>query len=48
MEMREELQRTLGHACTLDRAWGGGGSLQVCRAEEKALDRKVAIKGVPR
>ena len=47
MEMREELQRTLGHAYTLERELGGGGMSQVFLAEEKALGRKVVVKVLP-
>jgi eukaryotic-like serine/threonine-protein kinase len=47
MEMREQLQHTLGHAYTLERELGGGGMSQVFLAEEKALGRKVVVKVLP-
>ena len=47
MEMREQLQRTLGNAYTLERELGGGGMSQVFVAEEVALGRKVVVKVLP-
>jgi eukaryotic-like serine/threonine-protein kinase len=47
MELREQLQRTLGNAYTLERELGGGGMSQVFVAEETALGRKVVVKVLP-
>ena len=47
MEMREQLQRTLGNAYVLERELGGGGMSQVFVAEEVALGRKVVVKVLP-
>jgi tetratricopeptide (TPR) repeat protein len=47
MEIREQLQRTLGNAYTLERELGGGGMSQVFVAEETALGRKVVVKVLP-
>lgn len=47
MEIREQLQRTLGGAYTLERELGGGGMSQVFLAEETALGRKVVVKVLP-
>ena len=47
MEIREQLQRTLGGAYTLERELGGGGMSQVFVAEETSLGRKVVIKVLP-
>jgi serine/threonine-protein kinase len=47
MEMRDQLQRTLGTAYTLKRELGGGGLSQVFVAEETALGRKVIGEGPP-
>ena len=45
--MREQLQRTLGSAYTLERELGGGGMSRVFVAEETTLERKVVIKVLP-
>src|SRR5687768_6643515 len=47
MEMREQLQQTLGNAYVLERELGGGGMSQVFVAEEVALGRKVVVKVLP-
>src|SRR5687767_15193785 len=47
MEMREQLQRTLGNAYILEQELGGGGMSQVFLAEETALGRKVVVKVLP-
>ena len=47
MEIREQLQRTLGNAYTLERELGGGGMSQVFLAEETALGRRVVVKVLP-
>ena len=47
MEIRDQLQRTLGGAYTLERELGGGGMSQVFLAEETALGRKVVVKVLP-
>jgi tRNA A-37 threonylcarbamoyl transferase component Bud32/tetratricopeptide (TPR) repeat protein len=47
MELREQLQRTLGSAYTLERELGGGGMSQVFVATETALGRRVVVKVLP-
>jgi hypothetical protein len=47
MEMREQLQRTLGNAYILEQELGGGGMSQVFVAEEVAFGRKVVEKVPP-
>jgi len=47
MDLREQLQRTLGNAYTLERELGGGGMSQVFVAEETAFGRKVVVKVLP-
>src|SRR5688572_1879730 len=47
MDIREELQRTLSGAYTLERELGGGGMSQVFLAEETALGRRVVVKVLP-
>jgi tetratricopeptide (TPR) repeat protein len=47
MELRDELQRTLGTAYRLERELGGGGMSKVFVAEEVALSRKVVVKVLP-
>src|SRR5688572_32991361 len=47
MEMREQLQRTLGNAYILEQELGGGGMSQVFVAEEVAFGRKVVVKVLP-
>jgi eukaryotic-like serine/threonine-protein kinase len=44
MDLREQLQRTLGDAYTLERELGGGGMSRVFVAEEVRLKRKVVVK----
>jgi hypothetical protein len=46
MELREQLQHTLGDTYTLERELGGGMS-RVFVAEEIALRRKVVLKVLP-
>ena len=46
-ELRNQLQRTLGAAYTLERELGGGGMSRVFVAHEAALGRKVVIKVLP-
>ena len=43
-DLRDELQRTLGDAYTLERELGGGGMSRVFVAEDNALGRKVVVK----
>src|SRR5215211_4362689 len=43
-DLRDELQKTLGSAYTLERELGGGGMSRVFLAEETALGRKVVVK----
>jgi len=44
MDLRDQLQRTLGDAYTLDRELGGGGMSRVFTATERALGRTVVVK----
>ena len=46
-DLRDQLQRTLGSAYTLERELGGGGMSRVFVAEETALRRKVVVKVLP-
>ncbi len=45
--LREELQRTLGGAYSLERELGGGGMSRVFLARERGLNREVVIKVLP-
>jgi serine/threonine-protein kinase len=45
--LRDQLQRTLGDAYTLDRELGGGGMSRVFVATEHALGRQVVVKVLP-
>lgn len=45
--LRDELQRTLGTAYTLDRELGGGGMSSVFVARDNALGRTVVVKVLP-
>jgi eukaryotic-like serine/threonine-protein kinase len=47
MELRDQLQQTLGSAYTIERELGGGGMSRVFLAEETALGRRVVIKVLP-
>ncbi len=44
MDLRQQLQQTLGAAYALDRELGGGGMSRVFVADERRLNRKVVIK----
>src|SRR5438128_9695418 len=44
MDLRDQLQLTLGGAYTLDRELGGGGMSRVFVADETRLRRKVVVK----
>jgi tRNA A-37 threonylcarbamoyl transferase component Bud32/tetratricopeptide (TPR) repeat protein len=44
VDLREQLQTTLGHGYTLERELGGGGMSRVYVADEKRLGRKVVVK----
>ena len=44
MDLRDQLQRTLGDSYQLERELGGGGMSRVFVAEERALGRKVVVK----
>ena len=44
MDLRQQLQHTLGTAFTLERELGGGGMSRVFVAEETRLGRKVVVK----
>lgn len=44
MDLREQLQRTLGDAYTIERELGGGGMSRVFTATERALGRTVVVK----
>jgi eukaryotic-like serine/threonine-protein kinase len=47
MNLREQLQQTLGDAYTLERELGGGGMSRVFVAHDTTLERKVVIKVLP-
>ncbi len=47
LDLRDQLQATLGGTYTLDRELGGGGMSRVFSATETALGRKVVIKVLP-
>src|SRR4029079_11177309 len=47
MDLRSQLQTTLGSAYTLERELGGGGMSREFVAEETALGRKVVVKVLP-
>ena len=44
LDLRDQLQRTLGTTYVLERELGGGGMSRVFVAHETALGRKVVIK----
>src|SRR5438105_2525530 len=44
MDLRQQLQQTLGTTYVLDRELGGGGMSRVFTADEKRFNRKVVIK----
>jgi serine/threonine-protein kinase len=44
MDLRDQLQSTLGDAYLVERELGGGGMSRVFLAEETALGRKVVVK----
>src|SRR5512142_652089 len=44
MDLRDQLQASLGTSYTLERELGGGGMSRVFVAEERALGRKVVVK----
>src|SRR5678810_32206 len=44
MDLRDQLQSTLGDAYTLERELGGGGMSRVFVAHEARFDRKVVVK----
>jgi len=47
MDLRDQLQATLGSSYTLERELGGGGMSRVFLARETALDRRVVVKVLP-
>ncbi|HVZ78460.1 MAG TPA: serine/threonine-protein kinase, partial [Gemmatimonadaceae bacterium] len=47
MDLRDQLQQTLGSTYTLERELGGGGMSRVFLAQENALERKVVVKVLP-
>ena len=47
MDLRDQLQTTLGTSYTLERELGGGGMSRVFVAMENALGRKVVVKVLP-
>ena len=47
MDLRDQLQTTLGSSYTLERELGGGGMSRVFLATETALERKVVVKVLP-
>jgi len=44
MDLRDQLQQTIGNSYTIERELGGGGMSRVFLAEERRLHRKVVIK----
>ena len=44
MDLRQQLQQTLGTTYALERELGGGGMSRVFVADERRLNRKVVIK----
>src|SRR5512132_822474 len=44
MDLRDQLQTTLGSALTVEHELGGGGMSRVFVAEDAALGRKVVVK----
>ena len=46
-DLRDELQKTLGDAYTIERELGGGGMSRVFVAQETSLGRQVVIKVLP-
>ncbi|MEX2179224.1 MAG: LpqB family beta-propeller domain-containing protein [Gemmatimonadaceae bacterium] len=47
MDLRAQLQQSLGSGYTIERELGGGGMSQVFLAEELALGRKIVVKVLP-
>lgn len=47
MELRDQLQATLGDSYRIDRELGGGGMSRVFVATEKTLGREIVVKVVP-
>jgi tRNA A-37 threonylcarbamoyl transferase component Bud32/tetratricopeptide (TPR) repeat protein len=47
MDLRDQLQRTLGTAFTLERELGGGGMSRVFVARDEALGREIVVKILP-
>src|SRR5438128_2351955 len=47
MDLRDQLQGTLGDDITRERELGGGGMSRVFVAEEKSLGRKIVVKVLP-
>ena len=47
MDLRDQLQTTLGTSYTLERELGGGGMSRVFLATETALERRVVVKVLP-
>ncbi|MGH7647116.1 MAG: serine/threonine-protein kinase, partial [Gemmatimonadaceae bacterium] len=47
MDLRDQLQATLGSSYSLERELGGGGMSRVFVAIETALDRRVVVKVLP-
>ena len=47
MDLRDQLQTTLGSSYTLERELGGGGMSRVFLATETALERRVVVKVLP-
>jgi serine/threonine-protein kinase len=46
-DLRDQLQRTLGSAYSIERELSGGGMARVFAAEERSLRRKVVVKVLP-
>ena len=47
MELREELETTLGELYSIEQEFGGGGMSRVFLAEETSLGRRVVVKVLP-
>ena len=46
-DLRDHLQASLGDGYTIERELGGGGSVRVFVATERALGRSVVVKVLP-
>ena len=48
MELREELEASLGELYSIEQELGGGGMSRVFLAKEKSLGRRVVVKVLPK